>query len=258
LKQLFELTMRLMSAGSPCHESISGFAWHLIQAFADPLASCRFEEGDVVYGPNEYALQVVAPRRGAVGRGQEQQDSVFADNWNSPVEFDIWHGKHQSLRRVKTTQGCLYTLLWKGDLNALDMPNPKPPLLAQALAEGLHLLAADVKPLLPDRAAGGWAFLMPYCSVTKRLGTKTRIVAAALARHGANHGTLRLEKLGCPNYDAFAPTVEIAWFTSREALSRHTLETTLKAVLHKPNKDKKTDRDGWLLKRHGHFANFEP
>lgn len=94
---------------------------HVLQ-FLAPV--CRFERGDLVYDRLEvyqkwedavknihYSIQVNLPAQG-VGRATLQA-GVFEENWKSEVVFTLTDYKANDRRKVTTTQGRLYTLLWK-------------------------------------------------------------------------------------------------------------------------------------------------
>src|SRR5690349_8100208 len=112
-----------------------GFAWAVPTSFAAPLASCRFEQGDTLYDTvrgyeewNEalkhvhYGVQIKSPARSLGRSGNSDEEAVFADNWKSTVIFDLIDFKTSTKQEVQTTQGQLYTMLWRGDLSVLD-PN---------------------------------------------------------------------------------------------------------------------------------------
>jgi hypothetical protein len=84
-----------------------------------------------------------------------------------------------------------------------------------------------------------------------RLWAKHSAIRGALARFDAKDVGVRLDKAGLRDHDAFAPTVELSCFVCSSGVKRSAIEAALKTALHKPNKDKKTDRDGFQLKRHG-------
>lgn len=235
---------------SSCYDQLNGFAWGVMRAFADPLSVCRFEEGDVIHGP-KHSLQVRSPRRGTAIKADEEQESAFAANWNSPAEIMLVEQKSGDSRNIRTTQGRLYCLVWKGDLNVLEGNDPPIPLLVGSLLSQLTEIASSIVASLPPTARGGFVFVTPYCTVSRRLWTKRSSIYEALAQFNAKDVGLRLDKAGLRDHGAFAPTVELSCIVCSGDVKKSVIEASLKTVLHKPNKDKKTDRDGFQLKRHG-------
>jgi len=235
---------------SSCYDSLAGFAWGVVRAFADPLTVCRFEEGDVIHGPR-HTLQVRSPRRGATVKADEEQESAFATNWNSPAEIMLLEQKSGDSRDIRTTQGRLYCLVWKGDLKVLEGDDPPLPLLVGSLLSRLPEVTSSLVNSLPPTARGGFAFVTPYCTASRSLWAKRSAIHGALAQFDAKDVGLRLDKAGLHDHGAFAPTIELSCFVCSGGVKKSAIEAALKTALHKPNKDKKTDRDGFQLKRHG-------
>src|ERR1017187_6298016 len=122
-------------------ELFNGFAWCVPMAFASELAKCRFERGDIFYDTPRgylvweealkhtvYGLQVRFPAHEAATKAPTDA-SVFAGNWKSPVGFILTNYKTKETKEITTTQGRLYTLLWRGEWKVLgDSDEPKVPL----------------------------------------------------------------------------------------------------------------------------------
>ena len=108
---------------------LSGFAWPVPRAFASATAVCRFEQGDVFFDtPDGYAawkvsrprfhVQVLDPPRTARSLPADSEGR-FAANWSSPVTCEVRDRKASTTEVVTSTQGCLFTCLWRGDLALL-------------------------------------------------------------------------------------------------------------------------------------------
>jgi hypothetical protein len=96
----------------------------LPSSFKDSLAKCRFEQGTIIYkdkpiGGNwgeeiehiDYLIQIqYPPSTMSSGSGDE---SVIQANWESVVEFERFYPKTKKKESIKTTQGRLFTFLWK-------------------------------------------------------------------------------------------------------------------------------------------------
>lgn len=123
-------------------EFFSGFSWAVPVAFSDAVALCRFEEGDILYdtpkaydkewgkasGHIEYAMQVRYPGR-VTGGARADESGVFASNWTSKVRVDLYKRLQKlGVGQIETTQGRLYTALWKGDRTVLELCTEEPPL----------------------------------------------------------------------------------------------------------------------------------
>ncbi len=123
-------------------EFFSGFKWAVPKAFSDAVALCRFEEGDILYDTEkayidnwekackfiEHSLQVRYPAR--VGGGaSEKGGGVFSGNWGSEVRIDLYKNQDKvGVGQITTTQGRLYTALWKGDISILKKESEEPPI----------------------------------------------------------------------------------------------------------------------------------
>ena len=84
-------------------EFFPGFAWAVCKAFREPLASCRFEQGDILYDTKKayegtwgeainhlhFSIQINSPKRGIATKKKQDEASAFADNWKQQVELDL-------------------------------------------------------------------------------------------------------------------------------------------------------------------------
>lgn len=154
-------------------ELYSGFAWAIPKAFGSALHECRFEQGDVLYSdpsaynagkgtgkktsqrgqrPAKYHIQVLDPPRSSRAISGEAEGQRFFANWDSKVSFE-WMDYRKRIREEKqSTQGGLFTCLWKGDLDALredrleDLRPPK-------LLRDLQSCVADCAPAMVEKFA---------------------------------------------------------------------------------------------------------
>lgn len=122
-------------------ELYSGLSWAVPKAFGSALHGCRFEQGDVLYSDASaydeskrgkrltgYHIQVLDPPRSSRAMSGEGESQRFFANWESPVSFEWmdYRGRERSERQ--SSQGGLFTCLWKGDPGALEedhLPRPK-------------------------------------------------------------------------------------------------------------------------------------
>jgi len=135
---------------------IAGFAWALPRAMAAAVSACRFEQGDVLcreraacgrWGPEDVpagpVLQVLDPPKSARTIAAEAEGTRFEANWDSPVILERHEAGIDRPERIETTQGRLYTFLWRDAADCLDESTP-PPSPPRGLRELHRELAAAV------------------------------------------------------------------------------------------------------------------
>lgn len=124
-------------------ELISGFHWPVPRAFAGAIATCRFEQGDVIYSdPAAYTpgaggcsaegdwVQVLSPPKTTRVIAGQGAGARFEGNWRSRVELAL---RSQSLGKTDNhvcTQGHLFTCLWRGEVSWLKSGAIEPPVPA--------------------------------------------------------------------------------------------------------------------------------
>jgi len=250
------------------NEFFDGFSWAIPTAFAEPLAACRFEQGDVLYdtrrayeGPwgealphIRYSIQVKSPLRGPATKTEKEEESVFTDNWNQAVVFAFTEHKKNEMRETKTTQGRLYTLLWKGDLSSLDedVPAPPVPALAMQILRDLPKAMDHLRTAMFKGAGKRTVFLMPYDRTRQLLRGKLREVQTSLVDFKTRFDFIQPEEAGLTADAGFAPTVSIACFCI-EGATESLVEKAVKKALYKPAKEKKTSAERFRITAHGHL-----
>jgi hypothetical protein len=187
-------------------------------------------------------------------KSSESEDSAFEDNWNSKVVVRLIDHQTSSERAVTTTQGNLYSLLWKGEVAVLDGESPSPPLGARHLLAKLNLVLDSLRSGSARKFSSGTVFLLPFDHTSKLLRSKLRTVATALEALDAKCGAVAVKDLELQGADAFAPTTCVVWFAMSSEHKPEAITNLLKRHLHKPSKDKKTDRENFNLKTHGLLA----
>ncbi len=242
----------------------SNFAWAIPMAFADPLSDCHFELGDTLYENKAaysedwsknrkalgHAVQILAPARGVAGKASNQDDSAIADSWQQEVTFDLHDLSAEKVENIVTTQGRLYTLLWKGDFSILDKATKAPEIPATAsglkkeLAEAAIFFQSEifsdpslVRFLTPTDAAAG-LYREKYLKMKSKLEQEFET-------------TFRLEpanKLGLGQ--EFFPTVQVAFFEMK-GTTKAAVEKALQDVLYKPSAHRKTTETRFRLHAHG-------
>jgi len=133
-------------------EYFEGFDWPVPSAFASAVSACRFEQGDVLYSDArayrawrgsapkiEHQIQVLDPPKTTRALAGEGEGKRFFANWGSPVEIEWTARRDPAPRILKTTQGRLFTCLWRGDVERLEENSeaPTPPALQRDLHKAL-------------------------------------------------------------------------------------------------------------------------
>ena len=244
----------------------SGFSWAVPTHFSDAIANCKFEEGDVIYDSESAyrkwgkALETVSncikvklPKR-TIRVTKGKSESVALANWTSEaiIEFHKLQDKIP-YQMIQTTQGRIFSLLWKGEPGILnkEMPEPSPPLFLQ-----------DVKKVVADTS----------CSCRKIAGYKPYFIMVhdptnevSLKKHSDIFSTLK-NKFGCELYqvnpensgfkewDKISPVICTNLYVIG-AGNCDDIERELKTVLYKPTKG--AGKDKFKLKTHGRFFGTE-
>ena len=112
---------------------LSNFAWAVPAAFSDAVGACQFSRGDTLYSSpiayrewNEefyksakglYAIKVLSPE----SKPTPPSPALFQSNWSSVAEVEVFMpGGQEGVKRLSTTQGRIYSVLWRGDSSVLD------------------------------------------------------------------------------------------------------------------------------------------
>jgi hypothetical protein len=150
--------------------------------------------------------------------------------------------------QVKTTQGRLYTTLWKGQIDILFEDKSLHPLLpttSQALSKNLEK-TSQISQCLPQ---GHTTFIMVRDISNSISRSKYQKVQAKLHSHMSQDPIILTPKEArCFNTENIAPTVDIALFPTI-GIEASQLEDLVKQAVYVPGKDAK--RDMFRLSAHG-------
>ena len=204
------------------------FAWPVPRAFAAALAAPRFEQGDVLfrdrlgYGPlvdpipaGLEAIQVLSPARSGTRSGPEasSQEDRRRAAWNAEVVIErVAVDEGRSEVKV-STQGRLFTSLWRGDAEWLD-PGHEPPPLPRSARELQGALETTREAFsarrFPEPGMKGCRFLFVTDQSSDGSLAKTRIIEDALRSLGRVE-TLCLTpaEAGVEDGDAYHPTLQV-------------------------------------------------
>lgn len=246
---------------------LPGFAWAVPTAFAAAVVDFRFEQGDVLFrSAKGYAVQagrlpedligvqIRQPPRSTRALANEFDGGRRLAHWRSEVELDRIELASGALTAHTTTQGRLFTTLWRGTDAAFEAGSDEPPLprsareLAQVLRDGSVALPAD----RADGPAGNrFAFVVDLASDVSR--AKAAAIAGALAGLGpirlrdASPG--ELEVAGAADYQ---PTLVVRSIVLR-GVTAAAIEAALARVLYAGS----GEGERFSLARHGLLEVFE-
>lgn len=248
---------------------LDNFAWRVPKAFCDPLSQCRLEQGDTLFSndsavnrwppsPGTTSIQYLSPARGTNNMAiSADSEGVFLENWNSEavVELIVWDDKPFK-DTITTTQGRVYSCLWKGDTRLLypsQMENPSPPLLAKVarsmLGEVKQIDPINFAQLPSELVNSKTLFAWATDSTSKLYRSKT---------HDLYH-TLK-SRIDCVlcfvsadeflNATGLAPTVSIAIIGCTDEATQ-TVHDTVKALFYRPDPNAKNPK--FNINAHGVF-----
>jgi hypothetical protein len=239
-------------------ELIQGFAWAVPVNFGDALAGASFKPGDILYDCKEgylpwgdaikelkHSIQI----KSASSQSPDSAGDSFAKNWMAPV--DLVQFDHQSKRSISisTTQGHVYTLLWKGVSGRSQWHSERvePPLRVDAADAALESISG--KCVEKTDSQHPTVFLMAHDTTASSQLEKLR-----QARKGLRHFSFRElwlvpEDVGAEKSEQYAPSIRFVGFAVQ--CDRESVCEALKSVFYKPTKDKVTDRVAFRLRAHG-------
>jgi len=227
-------------------------------AFSDAVSLCRFEEGDTLYDSRiayEESWDVAFTRTGnsmqvrfpvrVSSLGAKDAKSIFDRNWSSLVEVDLY-ARFSKTRSIKTTQGNLYSALWRGDLSFLDLQTSpcKPIRLKQVMK-----MLAEIKVADPNYTKGRRVFVLPRDNSNSVSRLKFQKVCSCLRGHLLEAPTiLPPAKAGFKKWDQIAPTIDIAMFPVN-LQSDEEIAKLVKSAVYVPSKG--ADGSRFKILRHG-------
>lgn len=244
------------------------FAWAVPIAFKDAIANYSFGEGDILYDTPkayqqwsealiylQYSIQVTYPPRNFNVKASKKS---LKRNWASPVKLSLVNHKNNSRQHRETTQGKLFTLLWHGNIDMLNME-------VQSIELPLSLLHA--KKYIPDTISAFKGlitttmidplfFILPY-DLVNDISAKKIIKLNAILKKDFNVIGFDLPASGVGiNIDTaslFSPTIYFKCFVIySNNLDR--IHELLKSALYAPDINAKHQR--FNLKTHGLLTNF--
>lgn len=237
------------------------FKWAISDAFSDAINFCSFTEGDLIYDhiaayteewssacqKINYSVQVKAAYSDALSSSESERQK-FLNNWNSEVRIDLFHKqKRTTPGHIHTTQGRLYTLLWKGDLSILDASTP-PPLPPLNVKDALKYID-EASQFAGQFSTQGPSFVMARDNSNPVSRGKYNKVFLGLKKHLVQEPLVFLpSEAGIKNWQKLAPTVEFVIFHTQYRFDVD-LHDAVKKAVYVPAKDAK--REMFRIAAHG-------
>jgi len=244
-------------------EYFNGFTWALPKAFSDAIANCRFEEGDIIYDSKsayqewekavettKYCIKIKYPKRTSRSLINEHS-SVQLENWNSNVRFELMNIKEKKKKLIETTQGALFSLLWKGDFHYIELENSlvEPPLFLKDIKKNHNSILKEAIPKCKKLASGRIFFIMPYDPTNDVSMKKHQDLNEALFRmQKLKLIQLSLEESGLIKWEQVFPVITIDLFIFEDD-NIEEIELIIKNLFYKPTTTSK--RQAFKLSTHG-------
>lgn len=240
------------------------FKWAVPVAFSDAISACRFERGDIFYDNIKgyerwdealkflkYSIQVHYPERQG-GISQQVSASIFKNNWSSEARLELTdYENNRAKKYVYTTQGRLFTLLWRGDLDVLDMNAQEPscPLLLSDAKNRLKDTFCKFQKKALEKMSDPVLFAMPYDSVNAALEEKYLKISNKL-KNTFDFICIELtpEEAGVCDWQDLSPTISFKCFSINTTDLQKVCDI-LKDVLYKSLNDSSKNR--FDINRHG-------
>ncbi len=244
-----------------------GFKWALPKSFSDALSKCLFEVGDVIYDTSEAysvpwdeakkiiknSIQIKSIFAINILSDEKNNESSFFENWNSEVVFDLFYYPNMNKKEIKTTQGRLYSFLWKGNDEFIFFKNSfveKPIMLKSVFKNNDKYQLEILKKSNPNY---DFIFYFPVDVSNESYDEKYRKIISSFKR---NSDSIKFdikhyapEQLNLKYSLSFCPTIEFIVFELSG--SQIKINEALKNALYKPSRNKKTDKEYFRLKSHG-------
>ncbi|MFH1984725.1 MAG: hypothetical protein ABIL58_23030 [Pseudomonadota bacterium] len=243
-------------------EFFDEFNWAVPTVFSDAIAKCKFEEGDVLYNSQKayldwgrarseflFSINVKYPRRTLrVTKGDTA--SVASSNWNSEVRIELRNfSDDKSAQIIETTQGALFSVLWKGGVSWLFGPQPLLPIFLKDLTDKKQARLYEAERRCKEEAKGAPYFIMA-CDPTKDISQKKHrdVLSILSEKFDCEFFQFSPKESGLNDWEKVFPVIKIHLYVIHEARYDELLGT-LKDVLYKqlPN----STNDNFKIHRHG-------
>jgi hypothetical protein len=255
---------------------LNGFSWPVPIAFASAVSACRFEQGDMLYDAKigyrdwataldglSLAIQVHDPPKSNRAMAADQEGSRFLANWNSDVTLSITAFSTDTVSKKTTSQGRLFTFLWRGDPADLDSDGlpPEPPRMQRELHRALEQAVpafrrsfAKAKREAASVPAKGAVYLSAVDLSSDAGRAKASDVQGALAeRFEVCAQDIVPLRAGIDSAERYHPALVLRGLLAVGAAPEE-VEAILKQRLYSPGAEREGRADRFSLARHGHLA----
>lgn len=245
------------------------FTWAIPTAFSTPLSQCYFESGDMLYNTKKaylspwskalehvkHMIQVTFPQRTFTYKSDIIAPSIFEKNWKTPVEFDFYNFENAAIKDKKhiiTSQGALYTFLWKGDYDLLlSKDNISIPFRGNFLKKSFsYEIKKQLQRSLENNYDFKEAFIMPYDKTNPLLKSKYKDILNKLNRSAK---TFKVLYARFANYNEIeiCPTMHLVCFLLNEFSSDSVLHDIIRNSVYKTLKE--SNEDKFKIGKHGFY-----
>jgi len=247
-----------------------GFEWAIPSAFADALGACQFSRGDTLYSSSLayrewnkefyemarglYAIRILSPE----AKPAPPSPSLFGNNWNTQAEVEVYKiGEQEDVKRFITTQGRIYSLLWRGDRTILDPSTSVPQLPHQAahLMKALEGIKSTLSKLIMGKVSDArYFFALPHDVCNQLLDGKCQKLVYGLNRtHNVSVMDVSVATLPVPEASRVVPTVSLKVFVFKND-DESAIRESLKGFLYVQAADRKSNTDKFRINAHGLFS----
>jgi hypothetical protein len=249
------------------HSFFPCFSWAIPLAFSDALGACQFSRGDTLYNDpiaykawddefyrmahGLYAFKVLSPE----AKPSPPSANLFKKNWEALAEVELYKPTSKSeTRRISTTQGRLYSLLWQGDLSVLNCATSKPlvPHQSPYLLSHLKSVESSVRQIILEQASNAaHVFLLPRDRCNPLIEGKYQRLVRGLGKiSGVRELDVPLSRLTLPEVERIAPTISLKAFTFMDR-DEAGIREKLKNILYVPTTKREAKRDQFRVQAHG-------
>ena len=176
--------------------------------------------------------------------------------------FELGDDRRGSVEPRRSTQGRLFSCLWKGDVSLLAEDGrepPPPPLLARELHGALQERPDAVVAAFRGVLSATTASRLLYVSVLDRSSDASRARASLVesqlvSRFGVASADLAPSRAGIPEAERYHPSLALRCL-ALDTTDEEVVRDLLKGVLYTPSKVSKAGAaDRFALQRHGVLA----
>ncbi|MFA6977844.1 MAG: hypothetical protein WC209_00870 [Ignavibacteriaceae bacterium] len=248
-------------------EYFDGFNWALPKAFAEALSKCLFEVGDIIYDTQKaysipwneakkvvkHSIQIKSISSPNLYLEEKNNESIFNENWDSEVVFDYYDYHSLNKIEISTTQGRLYSLLWKGNeeyILSANIPATKPCML-KSVFKKIADYKLEISKLSDPNCE--YLFYFPVDVANQTFNEKSKKIIKSF-KSNVDLISYRIKSYSPQNLNSntsltLCPTLKFIVFEISG--SSESINEALKKALYIQSKNKKSEKEYFRLKAHG-------